>query len=101
MTSYDQTLAQRSAQLNMAVEGGKRDYGKVVISLENVVLPEEKLIQTPSRIDGLDEEVEIDLRIVGCEYIQMAGILLKLPQVRIRAILVFTFAAACLRSLCN
>lgn len=67
----------------MAVESAKRDYGKVVISLENVVLDHEKLIQTPSRIDGLNEEVEIDLRIVGCEFIQTAGILLKLPQVRV------------------
>ncbi|XP_020916976.1 cyclin-L1 [Exaiptasia diaphana] len=64
-----------------AVNGGKEEYGKVVISLENCLLPKEKLIQTPSMKDGLDKEVEIDLRIVGCEFIQASGILLKLPQV--------------------
>ncbi|CAE1310647.1 CCNL [Acanthosepion pharaonis] len=31
--------------------------------------------------DGLAYEVEVDLRIIGCEMIQTAGILLKLPQV--------------------
>lgn len=64
-----------------AVNGAKEEYGKVVISLENCLLPKEKLIQTPSMKDGLDKEVEIDLRIIGCEFIQASGILLKLPQV--------------------
>ncbi|RMX45767.1 hypothetical protein pdam_00004190 [Pocillopora damicornis] len=65
----------------MAAVAGKSDYGDVVISLENCILDEEQLQNTPSFKDGLDREVEIDLRILGCEYIQMAGILLKLPQV--------------------
>lgn len=65
----------------MAAVTGKSDYGNVVISLENCILDEDQLKNTPSIKDGLDKEVEIDLRIVGCEYIQMAGILLKLPQV--------------------
>lgn len=65
----------------MAAVAGKSDYGDVIISLENCILSEEQLEKTPSIKDGLDKEVEIDLRIVGCEYIQMAGILLKLPQV--------------------
>ena len=59
----------------------KYDYGGVKIMLENCILPKERLFQTPSMRDGLDKEIEIDLRIVGCEYIQVAGILLKLPQV--------------------
>uniref|UniRef100_A0A672Q2A0 Cyclin L1 n=1 Tax=Sinocyclocheilus grahami TaxID=75366 RepID=A0A672Q2A0_SINGR len=32
-------------------------------------------------LDGLDHETETDLRILGCELIQSAGILLRLPQV--------------------
>jgi hypothetical protein len=58
------------------------DYGSVFISLENCTIPAEKLEKTPSASDGLNGELETDLRIVGCEYIQTAGILLKLPQVR-------------------
>ena len=59
----------------------KNTYGKVVISLENCLLPEDRLLSTPSSLDGLDSETEMDLRILGCELIQTAGILLKLPQV--------------------
>ena len=56
-------------------------YGRVIISLENCLLPEERLSTTPSSLDGLDPETEMDLRILGCELIQTAGILLRLPQV--------------------
>ncbi|XP_049532149.1 cyclin-L1-like isoform X1 [Anopheles darlingi] len=59
----------------------QRPYGKIVLTLENCLLPEAKLDQTPSQSDGLDRETETDLRILGCELIQTAGILLKLPQV--------------------
>ncbi|CAL8072864.1 unnamed protein product [Orchesella dallaii] len=55
-------------------------YGKIVLTLENVLLPNEKLSPTPSSLDGLDEDSETDLRIMGCELITTAGILLKLPQ---------------------
>lgn len=65
----------------MAAVAGKAEYGDVIISLENCILSPEHIENTPSIKDGLDREVEIDLRIVSCEYIQMAGILLKLPQV--------------------
>ncbi|XP_008559703.1 cyclin-L1 [Microplitis demolitor] len=58
-----------------------KPYGKIVLTLQNCLLPEEKLNSTPSRLDGLDAETETDLRILGCELIQTAGILLKLPQV--------------------
>lgn len=58
------------------------DYGSVEIALENCIIPKEKLENTPSVLDGLNIDVETDLRIVGCEYIQTAGILLKLPQVK-------------------
>lgn len=61
-----------------------KPYGKIVLSLTNCLLPEEKLTPTPSKVDGLDSETETDLRILGCELIQTAGILLKLPQVSIK-----------------
>ncbi|XP_055624680.1 cyclin-L2-like [Toxorhynchites rutilus septentrionalis] len=59
----------------------QRSYGKIVLTLENCLLPDPKLELTPSQADGLDRETEVDLRILGCELIQTAGILLKLPQV--------------------
>ena len=59
----------------------KKNYGKINLTLENCLLPPEKLDVTPSELDGLDRETETDLRILGCELIQTAGILLKLPQV--------------------
>ena len=38
---------------------------------------------TPSMEEGLDEETEYELRNMGAELIQKAGIYLKLPQVAI------------------
>lgn len=64
-----------------AVKNGAKPYGKIVLTLKNQLLPDEKLKSTPSQNDGLDNETETDLRIYGCELIQTAGILLKLPQV--------------------
>lgn len=58
-----------------------RDFSKVILTLENVKVPLEKLSPTPSMQDGLGAEAERDLRILGCELIQTSGILLKLPQV--------------------
>ncbi len=51
------------------------------ISLKMELLPNEKLFPTPSMQDGLLFEDEFDLRLIGCELIQTAGRLLKLPQV--------------------
>ncbi|XP_071945733.1 cyclin-L1-like [Antedon mediterranea] len=73
-------MAENKTDAN-AINGQGKVYGKVVITLENCIIPTEKLSPTPSLLDGLDSETEIDLRILGCEFIQMAGILLKLPQV--------------------
>lgn len=67
--------------LNGLPEKPKQALGKIILSLENTILPEEKLKSTPSVEDGLDFENEVDLRILGCELIQVSGILLKLPQV--------------------
>lgn len=65
-----------------------RLFGKITLTLENCLLSDNKLQETPSQQDGLDKETETDLRILGCELIQISGILLKLPQVS-RAYLVF------------
>lgn len=42
---------------------------------------DEQLQNSPSRADGIDEVSEAHLRLFGCELIQQAGILLRLPQV--------------------
>lgn len=49
--------------------------------VENVYFSEQEIENTPSRKDGVDSVTERKLRIYGCEIIQDAGILLKLPQV--------------------
>ena len=60
----------------------KRTIGKIILTLENAILSKEKLENaTVSQEDGLSRITELDLRILGCELIQTAGILLKLPQV--------------------
>ncbi|XP_056652016.1 cyclin-L2 isoform X1 [Monodelphis domestica] len=60
---------------------GDRLYSGVLITLENCLLPDDKLRFTPSMSSGLDPDTETGLRVVGCELIQAAGILLRLPQV--------------------
>nr|XP_027803388.1 cyclin-L2 isoform X2 [Marmota flaviventris] len=60
---------------------GDRLYSGVLITLENCLLPDDKLRFTPSMSSGLDTDTETGLRVVGCELIQAAGILLRLPQV--------------------
>jgi len=56
-------------------------FGRVILNISNSVLPLEKLSPTPSAQDGMIAEVEADLRNLGCNLIQTAGKLLKLPQV--------------------
>jgi hypothetical protein len=65
----------------------KPTFGHIRLDISNSVLPLDKLSPTPSGKDGLSEEVEMQIRSFGCELIQLAGKLLKLPQVR----LIFTF----------
>uniref|UniRef100_A0A8D2JF91 Cyclin L1 n=1 Tax=Varanus komodoensis TaxID=61221 RepID=A0A8D2JF91_VARKO len=60
---------------------GDRLYSEVSLTIDHSLIPEERLSPTPSMQDGLDLESETDLRILGCELIQVAGILLRLPQV--------------------
>ncbi|XP_061775277.1 cyclin-L1a isoform X3 [Nerophis ophidion] len=60
---------------------GDKVYSEVFLTIDNSLIPEERLSPTPSMLDGLDLQAETDLRILGCELIQSAGILLRLPQV--------------------
>ncbi|XP_061790113.1 cyclin-L1a isoform X1 [Nerophis lumbriciformis] len=60
---------------------GDKVYSEVYLTIDNSLIPEERLSPTPSMLDGLDLHAETDLRILGCELIQSAGILLRLPQV--------------------
>lgn len=48
------------------------------LKIEEFLVPDHILLNSPSRSDGVDEETENELRIFGCELIQEAGILLKL-----------------------
>jgi len=43
-------------------------------------ITEEEIELTPSQKDGISKELEMEQRIFGCEWIQKAGILLRLPQ---------------------
>lgn len=58
-----------------------KEFSTTVLSLDNCIVPKERLLNTPSRQDGVGYELEVNLRLLGCEYIQNAGLLLKLPQV--------------------
>ncbi|CAF2160755.1 unnamed protein product, partial [Brassica napus] len=52
----------------------------IYTAIDNFYLPEEQIKNSPSRKDGIDEATETTLRIYGCDLIQEAGILLRLPQ---------------------
>lgn len=58
----------------------QRKFGSIIISLENCLLPPERLHPTPSILEGMEARTEWYLRRLGCDIIQHAGILLKLPQ---------------------
>ena len=58
-----------------------KEFSKIALSLDNCIVPKERLLNTPSRQDGVSCELEVKLRLLGCECIQTAGLLLKLPQV--------------------
>mmetsp|Transcript_38289 Transcript_38289/g.68342 ORF Transcript_38289/g.68342 Transcript_38289/m.68342 type:complete len:409 (-) Transcript_38289:1988-3214(-) len=62
-----------------------------------IITPHE-IENTPSRADGIDSETEDTLRMVGCEMIQEAGILLKLPQVVMARALVLFHRFYCRKS---
>lgn len=75
------TAAETKPIVEKSTQKLPRQFGKIILTLENCLLSDNKLQETPSQQDGLNKEVETDLRILGCELIQIAGILLKLPQV--------------------
>ncbi|KAK3568152.1 hypothetical protein QTP86_031999 [Hemibagrus guttatus] len=60
---------------------GDAVYSGVLLAIDSSLVPEEKRSETPSMRDGLELHTETELRILGCELIQSAGILLRLPQV--------------------
>lgn len=84
MNAKENSTAPTTKGTNASNAPNAKPYGKIVLTLQNCLLPDEKLNSTPSHLDGLDAETETDLRILGCELIQTAGILLKLPQVGFR-----------------
>lgn len=52
----------------------------IFTALDNFYVSKEDLADSPSRKDGISPDVEREQRIYGCEMIQEAGILLRLPQ---------------------
>jgi hypothetical protein len=67
----------------MVITANGKDFHAVEIQLENVKIPKDRIEQTPSMAEGLEKDVEIELRNMGAELIQKAGIYLRLPQVAI------------------
>ncbi|XP_019911428.3 cyclin-L1 isoform X2 [Esox lucius] len=73
-----------AADLRIPGEGiliGDKIYSGVSLTLDNCLLPSERLLQSPSAGHGLSADSEEQLRMRSCEMIQAAGILLRLPQV--------------------
>jgi hypothetical protein len=52
-----------------------------LVEYTSILLPDSILDLSPSQKDGIDPTLEMIHRVFGCEIIQEAGILLKLPQV--------------------
>lgn len=71
----------KKKQPKLSSFGLPRLYSRVDIAADKWLLPIEKLTNPPSLADGLDAESERELRFLGCELIQSAAILLRLPQV--------------------
>ena len=73
-----------SNQITSAI---RPQFGHIRLDISNSVLPFDKLgskhIPTISGKDGLDGDVEMQIRSFSCEMIQLAGKLLRLPQVSI------------------
>eukprot|EP00898_Chlorokybus_atmophyticus_P007391 jgi/Chlat1/7653/Chrsp64S07168 len=52
----------------------------IYTTLDSFYVSEEELVNSPSAQDGVDPDMEAKLRYYGCDLIQTAGILLRLPQ---------------------
>lgn len=59
------------------------EFSKVVLHQDNAIIPNERLCNTPSAKNGCPSDLEIDIRIEGCDQIQSAGRFLNLPQVAV------------------
>uniref|UniRef100_A0A3B3BFB7 Cyclin L1a n=1 Tax=Oryzias melastigma TaxID=30732 RepID=A0A3B3BFB7_ORYME len=75
------SVSSNASTNNEGILIGDKVYSEVFLTIDNSLVPDERLSTTPSMLDGLDLSTETDLRILGCELIQSAGILLRLPQV--------------------
>ncbi|KAJ8258832.1 hypothetical protein COCON_G00178440 [Conger conger] len=60
---------------------GDKRYSGVTLTLDNCLLSPDRLERSPSAEQGLPLDTEEQLRTQGCELIQAAGILLRMPQV--------------------
>ncbi|KAI5609006.1 cyclin-L1 [Silurus asotus] len=76
-----QNQNQTQTQTQAGIVVGDAVHSGVWLVIDSSLVPEEKRLETPSMLDGLELHSETELRIVGCELIQSAGILLRLPQV--------------------
>lgn len=68
-------------------------------AVDDFYLSAEALATSPSRADGVDAATETQLRRYGCDAIQEAGILLRLPQVVCATAQVLLHRFYCKRSL--
>jgi hypothetical protein len=67
----------------------------IYTTLDTFYLSHEQILDSPSRRDGVDENVESLLRVYGCELIQECGILLKLYFISVP----FSFSKPCFYTL--
>ena len=81
MAGKEGGAATPGSPVNAEPPTGAEKWGEVILTISNSVLPLEKLSPTPSSVDGMSQAVEDDLRNLGCNLIQTAGKLLRLPQV--------------------
>ena len=59
-----------------------KEFRDVLITLENSIIPQEAIESTPSRKEGIPEDLEKNCRLIGCDFIHSTGVLLDFPQVR-------------------
>eukprot|EP01018_Ginkgo_biloba_P005788 Gb_18065 [translate_table: standard] len=52
----------------------------IYTAIDTFYVTDERIKNSPSRKDGIDDPTEMTLRLFGCELIQESGILLRLPQ---------------------
>merc|ERR1719245_1489108 len=75
------TPASEAAPASEKDSSQKPQFGRIILDISNSVLPDDKLASTPSSKDGLPTESELQIRSLACDLVQIAGKLLKIPQV--------------------